>query len=232
MTGAHTMADDTPDDRPWNEEEWEQLMRQSDVRSAKFGELLETLHEDPNRDAIIAHEMGWDRREEDEEGDEDEEEDEDQSDFEMPVLDDMDLDEDWEETARLHHEALDAIPAYSRGCEWGLRVHKTLQKYLDGDEELEPDDPLVEAFSSSLVVAAKIAGGHGMGYDDDVLCGNIVCCKRALEASARSVAALEELLRLGTVPKETIEPLLDEGRAIHLLVEQHIAELRSRVWWV
>jgi len=31
----------------------------------------------------------------------------------------------------------------------------------------------------SFTIAAKLAGGHGMGYEDDVLCGNIVCCKRS-----------------------------------------------------
>jgi hypothetical protein len=112
-----------------------------------------------------------------------------------------------------------------------VRVHKALERYLKGNEEPDPDDPLVVAFSDSLVVTAKIAGGHGMGYDEEVLCGNIVCCKRSLEAAERSVAALEELAERGTVPTDTIQPLLEEGRMVRDLVQQHIAQLRSRVWW-
>ena len=46
---------------PWTEAQWEAFMRRSDVRSAKFGELLETLHDDPDRHAKIDHEMGWDK---------------------------------------------------------------------------------------------------------------------------------------------------------------------------
>src|SRR5262245_14062320 len=50
------------DDRPWTEAQWEAFMKRADARSAKFGELLETFQDHPNRDAIIDHEMGWDRR--------------------------------------------------------------------------------------------------------------------------------------------------------------------------
>ena len=49
-----------PDDRPWDEEKWEAFMRESDLRAARFGELLETLMDEPDRHRIIAKEMGWD----------------------------------------------------------------------------------------------------------------------------------------------------------------------------
>ena len=60
-----TVADHEPDDPPWTEDQWERFMQRSDVRSAKFGELLETLRDHPDRDEIIAREMGWDHRLED-----------------------------------------------------------------------------------------------------------------------------------------------------------------------
>src|SRR5256885_16728602 len=46
-------------DAPWSEQRWEQFMRESDLRSARFGEIFETVMDDPNRDRIIAREMGW-----------------------------------------------------------------------------------------------------------------------------------------------------------------------------
>ena len=52
------------DDRPWDEERWEAFMRESDLRSARYGEILETVMDDPNRDRIIAREMGWEWLEE------------------------------------------------------------------------------------------------------------------------------------------------------------------------
>src|SRR5256885_2075067 len=46
-------------DAPWSEQRWEQFMRESDLRSARFGEIFETVMDDPDRDRIIAREMGW-----------------------------------------------------------------------------------------------------------------------------------------------------------------------------
>jgi len=51
--------DDEEDVRPMTEEEWEKMMRESDLKAARFGELLETFHEDPNCHQIVAREMGW-----------------------------------------------------------------------------------------------------------------------------------------------------------------------------
>jgi hypothetical protein len=48
------------DDRPWSEEKWEAFMKEGDLRAARFGELLETLIDHPDRDEIVAREMGWD----------------------------------------------------------------------------------------------------------------------------------------------------------------------------
>src|SRR5215468_3708085 len=51
--------DDSGDERPWTEEQWEKEMRESDLRAARFGELLETFSNDPNCNEIVAREMGW-----------------------------------------------------------------------------------------------------------------------------------------------------------------------------
>ncbi|HID23282.1 MAG TPA: hypothetical protein EYP14_12885, partial [Planctomycetaceae bacterium] len=54
------MSDGQNEDRPWTEEEWERLLQWSDLRAARFEELFETLRDHPDRDRIIAEEMGWD----------------------------------------------------------------------------------------------------------------------------------------------------------------------------
>src|SRR5437762_14160486 len=51
--------EDDDDEAPWSEQRWEAFMRESDLRSARFGEIFETVMDDPNRDRIIAREMGW-----------------------------------------------------------------------------------------------------------------------------------------------------------------------------
>jgi hypothetical protein len=70
-----------------------------------------------------------------------------------------------------------------------------------------------------------------MGYDDDVLCGNIVNNRIALDAVKRSQQAWAELQELQIVPPEMAEPLVAEMREVERLLEERIAELRSRVWW-
>ena len=57
------MAEDQ-EDRPWTEQQWDQFLRQADLRTARYGELMETLIDDPDREEIIDHEMGWDRKRE------------------------------------------------------------------------------------------------------------------------------------------------------------------------
>lgn len=219
--------DDQPQyERPWTEREWERFMLESDVRSAKFGELLETLIDHPDRDEIIAREMGWDREEA---GDAVDFDPSDSFDINA-ALEEALTDEDLEQEMREDKAALQAIPAYSRGYAWGLQVHRTLKPFLES-EDADPQDDLVEAFGGSLTVAARIAGGHGMGYDDESICGNIVCCRQALEAARNSAAALESLARQGVLPPETAHPLIEEGREVARLVEERIEELRSCVWW-
>src|SRR5258708_26807881 len=47
------------DGAPQDEFEWELFLRASDRRTTKLGELMEKYHDHPNRDRLIAREMGW-----------------------------------------------------------------------------------------------------------------------------------------------------------------------------
>jgi hypothetical protein len=48
-----------PEDRDMDEFEWERFFRASDARGERFGELLEKYGDHPDRDRIVAREMGW-----------------------------------------------------------------------------------------------------------------------------------------------------------------------------
>jgi hypothetical protein len=124
---------------------------------------------------------------------------------------------------------VDSIPAYTAGCAWSFNVHQALVGLFPADDE-EPDEDLLEASAASLV-AAKLAGGHGMGYADDVLCGNIVCCKRALAAADEALAGLAALRARQLGDAARLDAVLAEGRQVRQLVDAWISELRSRVWW-
>ncbi len=43
----------------WDEYEWERFLQQQDGKTEKYMKLLETYLDDPERDEIIAREMGW-----------------------------------------------------------------------------------------------------------------------------------------------------------------------------
>ena len=47
------------EERAWDEYDWERFLQQQDRKTEKYMELLERYLDDPNRDQIIAREMGW-----------------------------------------------------------------------------------------------------------------------------------------------------------------------------
>src|SRR6202161_844875 len=51
-----------PDDQPervWREYQWERFLQQQDRKTEHYMELLEKYMDHPERDQIIAREMGW-----------------------------------------------------------------------------------------------------------------------------------------------------------------------------
>src|SRR4051812_12908204 len=56
---APDMADEQQPDRVWDEYDWERFLQQQDRKTEKYMELLEKYIDHPERDQIIAREMGW-----------------------------------------------------------------------------------------------------------------------------------------------------------------------------
>ena len=226
------------DDKPWTERQWEEFLRQSELRAARYGELFETLRDDPQCEELIDREMGWggDREESEfdwsqaeaeaagETGEDEEVEDEEDQDEEEELSDE-------EAEAEVGHKRsrLAAAPAYSAGYKWGLAVYKLLETAGERDEDFE--EIAARAVEGSTSVAAKIAAGNGLGEEDDSICGNIVCCRRAAAFAQQGIEALKELADRGCLPGEALQGLIDEGARVRSLVEERIRELRSRVWW-
>ena len=238
--------DDADDDRPWDEARWEAFMRESDLRAARFGETLETVRDEPDRDRIVAKEMGWKWIEEalDEQeaagaaageavGDVADDWDEDDNadvDDEADIEDEADagseVDADAAAAPRRRRSIRDPlddedgtgeIVAYRLAFDVGMKVDEALAPYMQGepgtrDEEYERR--LGEAYIGVHIAAAKIAGGHAMGYEDEVLCGNIANCKRGLAGAQSAEQALLELKAAGSLPAEVVDALLPDVRAV------------------
>ena len=274
-SGRRKQRDYDPDDeKPMNEEQWEAFMREGDLRAARFGELLETLIDHPNRDELVAREMGWDEiadalaeEKQGKAGGEDAGEETD--DFEQWKADVIAAGTEAAEEEKRQREAqrearreagepedddpfaervpspeelaampedewpVEAIPAYTLAVDVGMRVHEELKPWLErrADDDDEVGEKLGEAFIGVHIAGAKLAGGHGMGYEDDSICGNIVCCKKGLAGAEQTEQALLWLREEGTVPKEKVDLLLPDVRKVAEAIRQRITELRARVWW-
>lgn len=219
------------EERPWTEDQWEKFMKQSDLRSARFGELFETLANDPNRDEKIGHEMGWDKPPK---GDPEEisEMNELMAEAERAV-DAGEVEYDPEAEDR----EVAAIPAYKAAMKLSERVQKAVDalfKKASEDDNREDEDLAREVDDAAIgpqIACAKIAGGHGMGYDDDVLCANIVKNRQALAGIEQGRGGLEALKKRGSIPITVADPLIAECDQVHSLILQRIAELRAKVWW-
>lgn len=81
--------------------------------------------------------------------------------------------------------------------------------------------------TNCLMVAAHIAGGHEMGYDDEVICGNIAKCKRALGCIDQCMESLVVLSQT----YDDARRLLVRASVVRSFVESRIVELRKHVWW-
>ncbi len=65
-----------------------------------------------------------------------------------------------------------------------------------------------------------------------MLCGNIVNNRISLDAIQRCQRAWAELQGQQIVSRNVAEPLIKEMREVVQLIEERIAELRERVWWL
>jgi hypothetical protein len=227
------MSQHFDDDRPMTEEQWEKMMRESDLKAARFGELLETLREHPERDQIVAREMGWNELADAlaQSQYDDDYPDATRASDEPAQADEPDIDMSTYHEDRDHE--LQQIHAYVVCEQTAHAVSDALAPFQSPDVRL--DETLGElighAFIGIHIACAKISGGHAMGYDDDVLGGNIVNNKRALEGARQSIDAFEQLALRKVLPAERVRKLLEMLNESAAAIDARIAELRSRVWW-
>jgi hypothetical protein len=91
-----------------------------------------------------------------------------------------------------------------------------------------PEDAEV-LYLSAGKVGANLAGGHGLGYDEESICGNIVKCRWALadcEFCREMLGHLYE--RTG---QAEFEEMNRDARELSAAITDRIARLRKRVWW-
>lgn len=209
------------DDEPeiWDEFQWEEFMREADKRTEKYSQLFEKYLDHPDRDNIIAKEMGWDHLL-------DESEDDDKWDefFDVDIIEDG---EEWKELTGYEPTEFDSFE--------NLPVHRLAYQYtIDSIDLIEnrfenENDESLQAFARSVIIPpAKIAGGFGMGFELESLGGNIANCKRGLNAANRMLTALQGLRDKKILDEKTFQDFYSRGKEVRDELGIYIVELRER----
>jgi hypothetical protein len=176
------MADDdfeTPE--IWDEYQWERFLQLQDRNTEKYFGLLEKYLEHPDRDNIIAKEMGW-------------------------VSFDEELDAEWDEVAEsLCEEEMSLSQQetkHSEGdfekflrspiCQDTLELHTWINSWLDREQSLKDHPEAIRLATRSAVCGAKLAAA--LSGDDCTEIGmTIAYLKRALRAANDALDAAARL---------------------------------------
>jgi len=171
----------------WDEYQWERFLQQQDRKTEQYFQLFEKYQDHPERDEIIAREMGWNHSDDDddeEESDwlstaEDEEED----------AEDEDSDEDEAE-----FEELQQSEVYMQSMELNRRVFTMVE-----ERETLKDHPVaVELATRVAICGAKLAAAL-CGDDFSEVGMTIAYLKRSLKAANDALGAASRLRYAGLI---------------------------------
>ncbi len=238
-----------PEDKEWDEFDYEKFMRESDARTDKYMELLDKYADHPDQERLIAKEMGWEWLEEaldDEEGQrrrqETAESESDAAPTEYSAEEEsggLDIDEINRACAEAAENPLEPDPA-TEGVDWvrdedGDISHPLSLRAFNGSMALwhkcdelglgkMDDADLGRLISEFQITGAKLAGAlDSLAYGRDQREGAFVvaCLKRALGHLHAAQSALEKVAPKNLLPVELIS-----GTRAELL--QLMEEFRGR----
>jgi hypothetical protein len=170
------MADDdfdTPE--VWDEYQWERFLQQQDRNTEKYFGLLEKYIDHPDRDKIIAREMGWESFDEDRDAEWDEEA---ESLCEEELLQTEEADEQQDDDSDGDFEEFSRSPIYQDT----LKLHTWINAWLDRDAHLKDHPEAVRLATRSAVCGAKLAAAL-CGDDHTEIGMTIAYLKRGLKAA-------------------------------------------------
>jgi hypothetical protein len=215
------MGDEPQPEKIWDEYDWERFLQQQDRKTEKYMELLERYIDDPNRDQIIAREMGWTHLLS-EDGEKWVEAVDDM--FEEGMEDDIDAELEEEED---DEEGFEVHPLYQ--ASFALTVW--IDQLFDERAELSNHPAAVKLSTQTAIASAKLAAALS---DDDVdeIGMTIAYLKRALKAISAAMDAAVQLRKEAVLDAErcgTLNQRIFQIRdAIIELMGAYRAEFRRR----
>ncbi|MDD5200757.1 MAG: hypothetical protein PHC88_13250 [Terrimicrobiaceae bacterium] len=170
----------------WDEYQWERFLQQQDRKTEQYFQLFEKYQEHPNRDEIIAREMGWNQSD-----DEDEEETSDWLDITDESEDEEEAaDEDVDDEADAELDELQHSEVYMRSMELNRRVFVMVE-----ERDALKDHPVaVELATRVAICGAKLAAAL-CGDDFSEVGMTIAYLKRSLKAANDALGAASRLCK-------------------------------------
>ena len=169
-------------EKVWDEYDWERFLREQDLRTERYLELLERYVDHPERDDLIAREMGWVDFEKEEESLFEE--------FDEENLEDEDSSEEWEEFDESADQA-EVHPLYRASFELTIWLDEALQARGKGAAS---HPAAVELLHQASIMGGKLAAALS-DPDSSELGMTIAYLKRALRAVNLGLNAYAELRR-------------------------------------
>jgi len=191
-------------ERMWDEYDWERFLQQQDHKTEQYMQLLEKYLDDPQRDQIIAREMGW-----------------------TQLLDERDWSTEgdalWdEEPAEESAPGTDRGPSFDTFEDHNLyraafALTVWIDQLFDEDPSLQNEPAAVKLATHSALASAKLAAALS---DDDVdeIGMTIAYLKRALKAITISMDSARQLLA-----EKLITP------AQHSVLQQRLFQVRDGI---
>ena len=190
----------------WDEYDWERFLQQQDQKTEKYMQLLETYLDDPQRDEIIAREMGWTQLL-------------DPKDWsaEVDALLDEDVDDEDDfsmEKAARSGETFEEHSLYRAA--FALTIW--IDQLFDQSASLQNEPTAVRLATHSALASAKLAAALS-GDNVDEIGMTIAYLKRALKAITISMDAAAQLRKLS----DLISP------AQHAVLQQRLFRVRDGI---
>ena len=214
---------DREPERAWDEYDWERFLQQQDQKTEKYMELLEKYIDDPQRDEIIAREMGWSQLLDDKGWD-----------AEVDAL----VNEDWrssdDESSSDEEQRRPPPPEtfeYHKLYRAAFALTIWIDQLFNEDATLQNEPAAVKLATHSALASAKLAAALS---DDDVdeIGMTIAYLKRALKAITISMDAAAQLLseKLTTAAQHSVlqKRLFQVRDGIISLMGEYRGEWRRR----
>ena len=181
--------DEPPEEKVWDEYDWERFLQQQDQKTEKYMELLEKYIDDPNRDQIIAREMGWYHLL-DKDGEKWAEEVDHNFEEELAAADASVEDDSSTSASSEDEEGFEVHPLYQSSFALTVWIDQLFEEFSG----LQNEPSAVKLSTQSAVASAKLAAALS---DDDVdeIGMTLAYLKRALKAITGGIEAAVQLRR-------------------------------------